>query len=187
MNSLKVFLTVVQLLVPLIVYVASPLTADDNPILARFERIDGLVSDDDNATVITIFWDGQVETHYPVYRKLAGNYKGRLSVEELSLIRKSLYESALLQIEPEDFNFMVKQNRNSDVSSSQTTGFRKLGSYRSDVSMVRLTIGVEPDGILRTYQLSGGTVRQNHNSPEFLSMQSICAELQVIGKLIAIK
>lgn len=78
-------------------------------VVLRYWQEIGMLEENDPTPLLIVYGDGKVDVHYPAYMKKAGDYRMRLTPQELSRLLTSMIEKGVMEFDPESVKAMKRE------------------------------------------------------------------------------
>lgn len=117
---------------------ASAATATDAELLLTYQHEFGLMEEADNAVTLRVFKDGIVEVHYPIFMRLAGDYRYQISQPELENLALSLHQLGVDQFDADTTRQALAFEKRAAFEAAQLPG--QTVNFITDADLTHLQV-----------------------------------------------
>ena len=132
-------------------------SSDADAVILQFSEEIGMLEKTDPTPILTVYGDGRINVHFPVYMKKAGDYRMQLTKHELSSLLTSMIEKGVMEFDVKAAKAMKKNAARQRREAAKSRGETPELLHHSDGETIVIEIHLDQ------YRPSGnsGPMREN--------------------------
>jgi hypothetical protein len=126
-------------------------------VILQFSQEIGMLENTDPTPILTVYGDGRVNVHFPVFMKKAGDYRMQFTTQELSSLLTSMIEKGVMEFDVNTAKAMKKNAARQRREAAKSRGETPELLHHSDGETIVIEIHLDQ------YRPSGnsGPMREN--------------------------